>query len=48
VGSAIGGVLGSQLGLMTTIAVGSALTITAVLWILAGPVRLRHQPAAEP
>lgn len=47
VGSAIGGVLGSQLGLMATIAVGSALTITAVLWILAGPVRLRHQPTAE-
>ena len=47
VGSAVGGVLGAPLGLMPTIALGSALTITAALWILAGPVRLRHQPPAE-
>lgn len=43
-GSAVGGVLGSQIGLVPTIYVGAAIESLAVIWILAGPVRLKGQP----
>jgi MFS family permease len=49
-GSALGGTLGMQIGLVPTIIVGALLSMVAAAWILAGPVRLREQPTedAEP
>ncbi|HET9017650.1 MAG TPA: MFS transporter [Thermomicrobiaceae bacterium] len=47
VGSLLGGVLGSALGLRTTLAIGAVGGLTAVLWIWLSPVRtLREHPAA--
>lgn len=45
-GSALGGVLGVRVGIVHTIVVGAIVSMVAALWIVAGPVRLRHQPAA--
>jgi predicted MFS family arabinose efflux permease len=40
IGMFVGGVLGSHIGLVPTIYVGSAIGTLSVLWILAGPVRI--------
>ena len=45
IGSVIGGVLGSAIGILPTLIVGTALGLFTPLWILAGPVRLRKIPA---
>lgn len=46
VGSFIGGILGTTLGVVETIALGGLLSSLAALWILLGPVvRLKEQPA---
>jgi MFS family permease len=46
VGAFIGGILGTSIGLVQTIALGGILSTLAALWIVLGPViRLREQPA---
>ncbi len=45
IGSILGGVLGSTVGLVPTIVSGGILAGTAAGWILLGPVRIREQPA---
>jgi hypothetical protein len=47
VGAFIGGVLGAFIGLVPTIYVGGAVSMLAVVWILAGPFRIQGQPAIE-
>lgn len=44
VGAALGGVLGAHIGLVPTLYLAAALSTAAVLWLLAGPVRLREIP----
>jgi MFS family permease len=44
IGSLIGGILGSTIGVVPTIFVGAAIWSLAGFWILAGPVRLQKQP----
>jgi len=44
VGAFVGGVLGARIGLVPTIYVGAAVSALSVLWILAGPVRVRGLP----
>jgi MFS family permease len=45
IGSFLGGVMGSTLGIVETILAGAAIEILAGLWIVLGPVvRLREQP----
>jgi len=46
IGSFIGGLLGTYLGLVPTLYIGAAVSSLAGLWILAGPIRLREQPVA--
>jgi hypothetical protein len=46
IGSFLGGVLGSVLGVVPTLWIGIVIATLAAGWILAGPVRLREQPAA--
>ena len=45
IGAFSGGLLGSRIGLVPTLYVSAAIGTLAVLFILAGPVRLREQPA---
>jgi len=46
IGSFLGGILGSTLGIVQTILIGAAIETLAVAWIVLGPViRLREQPA---
>jgi len=46
IGSFLGGVLGSQVGIIQTILLGGAISTLAALWIVIGPViRVREQPA---
>jgi MFS family permease len=47
-GALIGGVLGRAIGLVPTIYVSATVGVLAVLWILAGPVRIRNQATPEP
>jgi predicted MFS family arabinose efflux permease len=47
VGSALGGMLGTTVGIVPTILLGAAVSMAAALWVLAGPVRLRSQPTAD-
>jgi MFS family permease len=44
VGNFLGGVLGTRLGLVPTLYIGAAIATLAVIFILAGPVRLKEQP----
>jgi MFS family permease len=45
IGAALGGVLGSSVGVVQTLIIGGAIETVAVLWILIGPViRVREQP----
>jgi MFS family permease len=44
IGNFLGGVLGTRLGLVPTLYIGAAIGTLAVLFILAGPVRLKEQP----
>lgn len=44
IGALIGGIMGSTIGVVPTILIGSAISALAGTWILAGPVRLRQQP----
>jgi MFS family permease len=47
IGSFLGGVLGSQIGIVQTILLGGAISTLAALWIIVGPViRVKEQPAA--
>ena len=48
IGSALGGVLGSAIGLVPTIYLGFGLSCLSALWILAGPVRIKGQPEPAP
>ncbi len=48
IGSFVGGVLGSRIGLVPTIYIGAAISTLSVLWILAGPVSIRGQPELAP
>jgi predicted MFS family arabinose efflux permease len=48
IGAFIGGVLGAQIGLVPTIYIGGAIGTLAVLWILAGPVRIRSVSNPDP
>jgi MFS family permease len=49
VGSFLGGVLGSAIGVWQTLVVGAAVQSLAMFWLLAKPVRsLREQPAPYP
>jgi MFS family permease len=43
-GNFLGGVLGTRLGLVPTLYIGAAVATLAVVFILAGPVRLKEQP----
>jgi predicted MFS family arabinose efflux permease len=46
IGSFLGGVLGSQIGIIQTILLGGAISTLAALWIVVGPVfRVKEQPA---
>jgi MFS family permease len=46
IGSFLGGVLGSRIGIIPTILLGGAISTLAALWILVGPViKLKEQPA---
>ena len=46
IGSFLGGVLGSQIGIIQTILLGGAISTFAALWIVLGPViRVKEQPA---
>jgi predicted MFS family arabinose efflux permease len=46
VGAVVGGILGTSIGLVQTIALGGIVSTLAALWIVLGPVvRLREQPA---
>jgi predicted MFS family arabinose efflux permease len=44
VGNFLGGVLGTRLGLVPTLYIGAAIATLSVIFILAGPVRLKEQP----
>ena len=44
VGAFLGGVLGTRFGIVPTLYLSAALATLAVLFILAGPVRLKEQP----
>jgi MFS family permease len=46
IGSFLGGVLGSVLGVVPTLWIGIVIATLAAGWIIAGPVRLREQPSA--
>lgn len=46
IGAFLGGVLGSTIGIVPTLYIGSAFATLAGLWILAGPIRLKTQPEA--
>ena len=49
IGSFIGGILGTSLGVVQTIILGSVVSVAASLWIFIGPVvRLRQQPEPVP
>ena len=48
IGTFVGGVMGAHLGLVPTIYIGSAVSALALVWILAGPIKLRGQPEPEP
>ena len=45
IGSVLGGILGTTIGVVPTIVLGGFITMLAAGWILAGPVRIRVQPA---
>jgi MFS family permease len=44
IGNFLGGLLGTRLGLVPTLYIGAAIATLAVVFILAGPVRLKEQP----
>jgi MFS family permease len=49
IGSFIGGILGTSLGVVQTIILGSLVSVAASLWIFIGPVvRLKQQPEPVP
>ncbi len=46
IGSFVGGILGAHIGVVQTIVLGGAVSVSAGAWILGGPaIRLREQPA---
>ena len=49
VGAVVGGILGTAIGVVPTIIIGSVISALAALWIFVGPVRrLKEQPAPVP
>ena len=45
-GAFVGGILGTAIGVVQTIVVGSLISVFAALWLLLGPVvALKEQPA---
>jgi MFS family permease len=44
IGSVVGGILGTVIGVVPTIVLGGFIALLAVGWILAGPIRIRVQP----
>jgi MFS family permease len=45
IGSLLGGLLGSYLGVIPTIVLGGFISMLAATWILLGPIRIKEQPA---
>jgi len=44
IGSVVGGILGTVIGVVPTIVLGGFISLLAAGWILAGPIRIRVQP----
>ena len=44
IGSLLGGILGTYVGVVPTIVVGGFISLLAAIWILLGPIRIREQP----
>jgi MFS family permease len=44
IGSVLGGMLGGLIGVAPTIVIGSFIAMLAGVWILTGPIHIRHQP----
>jgi MFS family permease len=44
IGSVVGGILGTTIGVVPTIVLGGFVSLLAAGWILAGPIRIRVQP----
>jgi MFS family permease len=44
IGSVVGGILGTVIGVVPTIVLGGFIALLAAGWILAGPIRIRVQP----
>jgi MFS family permease len=44
IGSVVGGILGTAIGVVPTIVLGGFISLLAAGWILAGPIRIRVQP----
>jgi predicted MFS family arabinose efflux permease len=44
IGSVVGGILGTAIGIVPTIVLGGFIAILAAGWIVAGPIRIRVQP----
>jgi MFS family permease len=47
IGAAAGGLLGTYVGLVPAIYIGSAIAAASVIWLLAGPVRLKALPVTS-
>jgi MFS family permease len=45
IGSLLGGLLGTYLGVVPTIVLGGFISMLAATWILLGPIRIKEQPA---
>src|SRR5437588_3836376 len=44
IGSLLGGILGTYVGVVPTIVIGGFIAVLAAVWILLGPIRIREQP----
>jgi len=44
IGSLLGGILATSIGVVPTIVLGGFIAMLAAGWILAGPIRIKEQP----
>ena len=44
IGSLLGGILGTYVGVVPTIVIGGFIAVLAAVWILLGPIRIKVQP----